>query len=98
MEPSRSRKRTKRKPIVAPFGTFMTEVELARLGGGHLAYIRAMSSEQARELFPTIEGLPVKAILFTLHAADGTPIALTDSRQAAIGHAMDGELEIASIH
>ena len=33
-----------------------------------------------------------------LHAADGTPLVLTDSRQAAIGHAMGDELEIASIH
>ena len=30
--------------------------------------------------------------------ADGTPLALTDSRQAALGHAMGDELEIASLH
>ena len=36
--------------------------------------------------------------VFTLHAADGTPIALTDSKQAAIGHAMGDKLEIASLH
>ena len=36
--------------------------------------------------------------LFALHAADGTPLALTDSRQAAVGHAMGDELEIASLH
>ena len=35
---------------------------------------------------------------FALHAADGTPLALTDSRQAAVGHAMGDELEIASLH
>ena len=36
--------------------------------------------------------------LFSLHAADGTPLALTDTRQAAVGHAIDDDLEIASVH
>jgi len=49
-------------------------------------------------MFPAIEGLPVGINLFALHAADGTPIALTDSRQAAVGHAMGDELEIAAVH
>jgi hypothetical protein len=49
-------------------------------------------------MFPTIEGLPAGIDLFALHAADGTPLALTDSRQAAVGHAMGDELEIASVH
>ena len=31
-------------------------------------------------------------------AADGTPLALTDTKQAAIGHAFDDDLEIASVH
>ncbi len=49
-------------------------------------------------MFPAIEGLPQGINLFALHAADGTPLALTDSRQAAVGHAMGDELEIASLH
>jgi hypothetical protein len=49
-------------------------------------------------MFPSIEDLPRGINLFALHAADGTPIALTDTRQAALSHAMDGELEIASVH
>jgi hypothetical protein len=76
----------------------MSEIELARLGGGEVAYIKVLDVEEARQLFPAIEGLPVGVRLFALHAADGTPIALTDSRQAALSHAMDGELAIASVH
>ena len=76
----------------------VSEIELARLGDGQVAYIRLMTSAQARRMFPTIKGLPRGMHLFALHAADGTPIALTDSRQAAVGHAIDGELEIASVH
>ena len=76
----------------------ITELELARLGDGQVAYIKAMTSAEARRMFPSIKGLPRGIDLYALHAADGTPIALTDSRQAAVGHAMDGELEIASLH
>jgi hypothetical protein len=49
-------------------------------------------------MFPAIQELPTGISLFALHAADGTPLALTDSRQAAVGHAMGDELEIASVH
>ena len=72
--------------------------ELQRLGDGKVAYIRVMTSDEAREMFPAIEGLPAGISLFALHGADGTPIALTDSHQAAIGHAIGDELEIASVH
>jgi hypothetical protein len=78
--------------------SLITELELARLGDGQVAYIKSMTSAQARRMFPSIKGLPRGIDLFALHAADGTPIALTDSRQAAVGHAIEGELEIASVH
>ncbi len=78
--------------------SLVTELELAQLGDGQVAYIKAMTSAEARRMFPSIKGLPRGIDLYALHAADGTPIALTDSRQAAVGHALDGELEIASVH
>lgn len=79
-------------------GPLMSENEFAKLGDGHVAYIKTMTSEEARRMFPAVEGLPQGINLFALHAADGTPLALTDTRSAAIGHAMGDELEIASIH
>jgi hypothetical protein len=78
--------------------SLISELDLARLGDGQVAYIKSMTSAEARRMFPSIKGLPRGIDLFALHAADGTPIALTDSHQAAVGHAIDGELEIASIH
>jgi hypothetical protein len=81
--------------LVAPV---MSELELARLGGGEVAYIKVLTTDEARSMFPAIEGLPTGIKLFALHAADGTPIALTDSHQAALSHAMDGELTIAPVH
>lgn len=85
-----ARRRTPAPPI-------MSMTDLAKLGGGKIAYIKALNTDEARAMFPAIE-LPSGIDLFALNAADGTPIALTDSRQAAVGHAMGDELEIASVH
>jgi hypothetical protein len=88
----------KSRKAVATMPPVMSEIELARLGGGEVAYIKPLSAEQANKLFPMIEGLPKGINLYSLHAADGTPIALTDTMQAAIGHAEEGELAIAGLH
>lgn len=76
----------------------MSELELARLGGGEVAYIKTLSPDEASRMFPMVEGLPKGISLFSLHAADGTPIALTDTLQAALGHAAEGDLAIAAVH
>jgi hypothetical protein len=76
----------------------MSEGQFAELGGGKVAYIKTMSSDEANLMYPAVKGLPKGIELFALHAADGTPIALTDSRQAAIGHAMGDQLMVESLH
>lgn len=91
-------KTTRRKSRAAKPAPAITAAELLKLGGGHIAYIRTMTSDQARAMFPAVEGLPQGINLYSLHAADGTPIALTDSMQAAVGHAMGDDLEIATLH
>ena len=75
--------------------------ELARLGGGRVAYIKVVRPDEAERLYPQAEGLeklPKGMDLFALNAADGTPLALTDSLSAAIGHAIEDELDVASVH
>jgi hypothetical protein len=89
---ARGRKARTMAPLI------MSMSELAQLGGGKIAYIKVMTADEAKQMFPAVEGIPPGIDLFALHAADGTPIALTDSRQAALGHAMGDELEIASLH
>ncbi len=86
---------TETERMIAPV---MTELEFAHLGGGEIAYIKTLDADEAQRMFPTIEGLPKGIPLFSLHAADGTPIALTDTLQAAIGHAYEDELAIAPLH
>jgi hypothetical protein len=92
---TKAAKSRKGKSAVPPI---MSMSELAQLGGGKVAYIKVMTTDQAKQMFPAVEGIPAGIDLFALHAADGTPLALTDCRQAALGHAMGDELEIASLH
>jgi hypothetical protein len=73
-------------------------IDLAKLGDGEVAYIKMMTSDEAQKAFPAIEGLPSGINLYALHAADGTPLALTDSHNAAVGHARGDELVVQSIH
>lgn len=97
MPQSTPRKPRSRSRVARP-APMMSELDFAKLGGGQIAYIKVLTTKQARAMFPAIEGLPRNSRLFSLHGADGTPIALTDTIQAAVGHAMDDELAIASLH
>ena len=101
-KPATTRRTTKRRSAsarrTAAQNHLISEIELARLGDGQVAYIKTLTSAEARRMFPAIKGLPRGIDLYALNAADGTPIALTDSHQAAVGHAMEGELELASVH
>jgi hypothetical protein len=71
---------------------------LATLGEGHIAYVKQIRSEDVPGLFPQAPQLAPGLKLFALHAADGTPIMLTDSREAAIANAWSNELETVSVH
>jgi hypothetical protein len=80
--------------------TKMSPEALAHLGDGRIAYVKTVRSEEVHALFPEAEvpQLPPGQMLFALHAADGTPIMLTDSREAAIANAWSQELETVSVH
>ena len=71
---------------------------LALLGGGRIAYVKAVRSEDVPTLFPEAPQIAPGLELFALHAADGTPIMLTDSREAAVANAWSQDLETVSVH
>ena len=71
---------------------------LAHLGDGQIAYIKPITSEQVAALFPQAPKIEPGTQLFALHAADGTPIMLTDTREAAVANAWSNELETVSVH
>jgi len=76
----------------------VTPEALASLGDGHIAYVKEIKSEDVPGLFPQAPNLAPGMKLFALHAADGTPIMLTDSREAAIANAWSNELQAVSVH
>jgi hypothetical protein len=78
--------------------TVMTEQDFSVLGGGKVAYVKPIRSEDVHSLYPQAPELQPGMKLFALHAADGTPILVTDSREAAIANAMTHELETVSVH
>jgi hypothetical protein len=71
---------------------------LAHLGDGQIAYIKAIRSEDVPALFPQAPQIAPGLRLFALHAADGTPIMVTDSREAAVANAWSHELLTLSVH
>ena len=71
---------------------------LAHLGDGEIAYVKSIRSEDVATLFPQAPQIAPGVKLFALHAADGTPIMLTDTREAAVANAWSHELETVSVH
>jgi hypothetical protein len=76
----------------------LTPQEFAQLGDGALAYVKAINSEDVSRIFPQAPPLKPGVQLFALLGADGSPIMLTDSRDAAIANAWEHELETVSLH
>ena len=76
----------------------ITRRELAELGDGEVAYIKQLDSDSAERLFPALTGAPKGINLFAVLGADGTPLALTDSRSAAIANAIENDLVPVSVH
>jgi hypothetical protein len=71
---------------------------LAHLGDGQIAYIKAIRSEDVPAMFPQAPEIAPGLQLFALLGADGTPIMVTDSREAAIANAWSNELQTLSVH
>jgi hypothetical protein len=76
----------------------ITPEALAHLGEGYIAYVKQIRSEDVPGLFPMAPQMSPGLKLFALHAANGTPIMLTDSREAAVANAWSNELQAVSVH
>ncbi|MBM3606942.1 MAG: DUF1150 domain-containing protein [Alphaproteobacteria bacterium] len=76
----------------------LTAEQFALLGGGDVAYVREMSSDEVIRLFPQIKGVQPGAKLFALIAADGSPILLTGSKDTALANAWENNLSTVSVH
>lgn len=76
----------------------VTPQELAALGGGQVAYVKPMLSDDVNRIYPNAPQLEPGMRLFALLSADGSPILVTDSRDAALAGAWEHELATVSLH
>lgn len=82
---------TKRTPNIS-------ETEFAHLGGGALAYIREIEGDEATRLLGKELVLAPDSKLFCVYHANGMPISISGTREAAIGSALEHELVPMSVH
>jgi hypothetical protein len=78
--------------------TALTTAQLAKLGGGVLGYVREIDATTAKSLLGETAVIPAKATLFALYNADGSPVSISGTREAALGSAFEHELMAASVH
>lgn len=68
------------------------DAAFAALGGGRIAYLRAISPDELKRIIPDAPDVAPGLALWGLLNADGTPILITDSREAALANARENEL------
>ena len=76
----------------------MPDAAFRQLGGGSVAYLRRVSSDDVMAAHPGYLDLRPGMKLWALHSADGQPIMLTDSREAAIANAAEADLTPMMVH
>lgn len=78
--------------------TPLTPAEFAALGTGEVAYLKSMTSDELLRIFPQAPEIQSGLQLFALLSADGAPILVTDSREAATANAWEHDLKMVSVH
>jgi hypothetical protein len=76
----------------------LTPRDLALLGEGALGYIREIEVQEAQRLLGEEASVAPNSKLFCLYNADGTPVSISGSKEAALGSAFEHELMPMSVH
>jgi hypothetical protein len=74
----------------------LTYQAFADLGIGHLAYVRRVRADEAKSLFQVDVASEVE--LFSVHSADGKPIMIAATREAAMTNAWVNNLKPVMVH
>jgi len=72
--------------------------DLALFGDGVLAYVKAISVADAKNIVGEDENIPADTKLFCLFSANGTPLAISDSQNSAVANAIEHDLEPIRLH
>jgi hypothetical protein len=81
----------KKKPEITP-------PQLADIGAGSLGYIREIDPNLAVRLLGPRISVPDGIRLYCLYGADGTPVSISGSWEAAFANAREHELTPVSVH
>lgn len=76
----------------------MPDDVFAALGGGQVAYLKPMTGEQLHDLIPDAPPVAPDLALWGLVGANGLPILITDSREAAIANAREHDLMMVALN
>jgi len=72
--------------------------DLARLGAGHVAYLRRLTGDEISQTFPNVKEVEAEATVWALFGADGTPLAIADDAGAALSTAFSNNLTPVAVH
>lgn len=75
-----------------------SEINLAAMGIGEVAYVRQVTPADVERMTGQRIDAPATRPLYCLYMADGTPMSVSDSREAAIANAFEHDLNTISVH
>lgn len=76
----------------------MTCEDLAALGRSEVAYVRSIDVDQVKDIIGKETDVPAEAQFYCLYLADGTPVSIAGSREAAVASAEEHDLMTISVH
>ncbi len=69
-----------------------SEIALANMGLGEVAYVRKVPAQEVERMLGQKIAADPATPLYCLYLADGTPVSVSDSREAAIANAIEHDL------
>ena len=76
----------------------ITPDELARMGAGHVAYMRRLTGREIEDAFPGAVEIEPDTIVWALFGADGTPLVIADDAGGALSSAFQNDLTPVAVH
>jgi hypothetical protein len=77
----------------------MSQDDLTALGISDVVYVKPVMSDDVKAAdLEGVEGIPDGILLYSVHTADGTPVALLDDRDTAFAAARQYSMEPLSVH
>lgn len=75
----------------------LNDKSLADFGLGSMAYLKQVKAKEFAEFFPEDADIDGDVTLWALVSADGSPLIVADSREAALANAFENDLEMVNL-